>query len=137
MGIKMTVTGDAIVVSTGVSKKDFDMLQVQDEKALTLREKNEDDVFEPVFTMAYKATAGSLDSRALVCNGTDSEGNLIATMTMPGLGAKKADAAKAELANLYATGIARANKLAAQLSKACKDVAAAETKAAESITISG
>lgn len=132
--IKLTVNGDAVVVRTDIQKSTYEMLRSQNPKALTLYERDDDDILVPEFSLAF-GTCGSLDNRGLICNGTDADGNLISTLAVDNLAKKQPEDQIKFLAKALAMGIARANKLTDQIVSAVEDIEAAETAAAASIEI--
>lgn len=131
---KITLNGDAVVITSALKAADIEVAQKYNPKALSVFEKNEDDKLEEVFTVGV-GTNGGVNKYGITFNGVSRDGNGFATLTLPFNGSSDPATAKDQIADKYGFAIAQLNKVEAGLPAALKEIAAAKKAVVDAITV--
>jgi hypothetical protein len=126
---KITIMGDAAVVTSQIKTKDLETLKKFKPTALKLVDKDK----KETYFCADEGEKASFSKHGIVFTGTDGNGNAIATLALPtGLEAdKKADYVK----NNYGYGLLNLNVLEAQVNEVVEDTADEFAAMAENIQV--
>lgn len=131
---KITLNGDAVVITSALKAADIEVAQKYNPNALSVFEKNEDDKLEAVFTVGVGANGG-VNKYGITFSGTSRDGNGFATLTLPFTGSNDPATAKDQIADKYGVAIAQLNKVEATLPTALKEIAAAKKAVVDAITV--
>lgn len=130
---KITIVGDAMVVTSTKTLENLKTLEKYRPKALRLYETNDEGKREEIFTVGTTKGTGSINQYgASFASSTHDEAKL-ATITLP-IPAGTADA-KEYAAEKIGVAITLLNKVEAQIDGALADVAADKAKVLENITV--
>ncbi len=129
---KITITGDAMVVTSAVKLADLELIKKYRPQALCLKEKAEDGSTQTVFVVST-STAGSINLNGVSFNGESREGGKLATITqqIP----EGVEDAKAYAAEKIGVAINHLNKLEATIPDTLEAIRAEQAKVMESISL--
>jgi hypothetical protein len=125
---KITIAGDAIVITSGVKLETIQHLEKYRPAALRLMGGEENKEIE--FVIATAAT-GSLNNNGAVFASADEEGKAYITEMLPG----GLESRKDYVSDKYGAALLKLNKLEATLATASDEVAAEKAKIAELIEV--
>ena len=130
---KITIAGDAVVVTSSKKLEDIKTLEKYRPNALQLFETNENGKREPVFAVGTTNGKGSITEYGASFGSTAPDGSGLATITMPVPGG--ASDVKQAVADMVGVAIISLNKVEQQVDAALASVQADKTAVMETITV--
>ena len=130
---KITIVGDALVVTSTKSLEDIKTLEKYRPKSLRLYEKNDEGEREEVFRVGSTSGFGSINQYGASFSGVTHDDDKLATITMS-IPTGTANA-KDYAVELIGVGTIRLNKVEEQIAAALAEVKAERAAVAENITI--
>lgn len=131
---KITIAGDAVVITSTKKLEDIKTLEKYRPKALTLFGTNEDGKREAVFAVGTTNGAGSITEYGASFGSAAHDGSGLATITLPVPAGAGADMKQA-VADQIGVAIINLNKVEAQVDSALASVKADKDAVMETITV--
>lgn len=130
---KITIVGDAVIVTSELKLEDLATIKKYRREALFLR--GGEDGKEPVFAIAVGASGGngSIDSNGAVFCRANAEGKAMITLIQPGNPATVVET----VADTYGGALTKLNKLEEQIATVAAEVNAEREAVRNSITVIG
>lgn len=132
---KITIAGDAVVITSTKTLEDIKTLEKYAPKALKLYETDEDGTKEEIFCVGSAPSGGSLGTYGASFGGTTHDDAKLATITLC-IPSNVADA-KEYVAEKYGVALLNLNKVEEQFDAALEDIRARKATVMENITVAG
>lgn len=127
---KITIAGDAVVVTSALKLEDIKTVEKYRPQALVLMEEE-----EPIFAICTTKGAGSINENGASFGRETHDANKFASITMIDIAGKSSEEIKEKVADELGSAIINLNKLEAALPAVLEEIAADKALVMSNITI--